>query len=133
MLAFQIHSDAAEDLDQLWELDETVAADLTVLIEEISGSERLLAALRRHQARDGQVQVSRMLRFEVWGRSVWRLRVYELVDPQQLLPYRLIYAWHGEVAYLLAVMHRNRNYEQDTGLVERIRRACRGIGIPAPP
>ena len=133
MLALVIHKDADADLDELWETDEAAAEDLTVLIEEIHGSEQFLAAMQIHQATYGRVHVSRLFKFEVWGKSLWRLRICELHDPERLLAYRLIYACHGSLVHLLAVMHRDRDYENDAGLVARIRDACRKLGIPTHP
>lgn len=130
MVLLVVHKDAEDDLDALWEVDDVAAADVTVLIEELHGSEAALSTMQIHLAKFSRAQVSRLFKYEVWGRSLWRLRICELSDPKQLLAYRLIYACHGSFIHLLAIMHRDRNYEQDRALVARIRAACRQLGIP---
>ena len=130
MATLIVYKDVDYDLDDLWESDEDAAADLTILIEEIKGSERLLSAMHVHQATVERVHVSRLLKYEVWGRLLWRLRIHELYDPTHVLAYRVIYACHGNIIYLLAIMHREQSYEKDANLVARIKSACRQLGIP---
>jgi hypothetical protein len=132
MYELALHKDAEADLDEIWEADSDGAADVEVLLEELRGSEELLSALRIHQRLEGRVHVSRLLRFDVWGKSLWRLKVSELADPENIMPYRIIYGLQANVYYVLAVVHRDRNYEQDRELVDRIKKACRELGIPVP-
>jgi mRNA-degrading endonuclease RelE of RelBE toxin-antitoxin system len=132
MYELVVHRDATEDLDALYESDEAAAADIEVLLEEIRDDQTLLLAMHTHQSMAARFHVSHLLNFSIWGRELWRLKIWELEDADRVLPYRIIYAFHGNVFYVLAVMHRNQNYEQDPHLVERIKAACRSIGIPVP-
>ena len=129
MYELVLHRDAEADLDQIWETDPDGAADVETLLEELRNSEELLSALRIHQRLEGRIHVSRLLRFDIWGKSLWRLRFSELADPQNIMPYRILYCSLANVYYVLAVAHRDLNYEQDRNLVARVRNACRELGI----
>jgi hypothetical protein len=133
MYELKLHQDAVADLDDLWERDPDGAADVEVLIEELRDDQGLLAAMRINQREEGRLQFSRLHKYHIWGKNLWRVKVWELEDVQGVFPYRLIYGFVGDVHYVLAVMHRDRGYDKDRQLVERIRRACREVGIPVLP
>jgi hypothetical protein len=129
----RVHVDAELDLDELWECDPDGAADVEVVLEELAADQELLAAMHIHQRLEGRLHFSRLLRFHIWGRNLWRAKIWELEDEAAVLPYRLIYGCVGQICYVLAVMHRDRGYDQDLQLVERVRKACRELGIPVVP
>ena len=135
MYRLELHPDAEADLDYLWETGPDGAADVSVLIQELAGDEEKLRAMRIHQREEGRLHFSRLLKYHIWGRNLWRAKIAELEDEECVLAYRLIYGFTMEtsVNYLLAVMHRNTGYEKNLLFVERIRRACRELGIPGLP
>jgi hypothetical protein len=129
MRRLNIDEDAVADLDDLWEYDEAAAADIEVLLAEIEAAPAMLQALFIHQARQGRIHVSRLLHYHIWGRSMWRIKIREITDEAAVLPYRIIYATLGDVAHVVAIMHRDTDYERDDQLVSRIKNACRRLGI----
>lgn len=133
MYELVVHKDAEADLDALWESDGFAAADIEVLLEELRDDQVLLSALRIHQREEGRVHISRLLKFDIWGKALWRLKIWELADDNEVLTYRVIYAFQADVFFILGVMHRDQNYEQDKTFLERIKAACRTIGVPVPP
>lgn len=62
------------------------------------------------------------------GVEIWRLKFW---DVQGAVPYRILYAFHDAETriYILAVMHRDQNYEEDHDLCERIIAAYHELGI----
>ena len=64
------------------------------------------------------------------GYDVWRMKIYELGE--DLLPYRLIYAYDYRLReiYILAVMHRRVDYQNDPKFTARIRAACLALNLP---
>jgi hypothetical protein len=135
MYELVIHKDAEADLDDIWESDADRAADVEVLLGEIRADQELLAAMQVHQRKEGRLHVSRLLKFEIWGRLLWRLKfgILQAENDDDTSPYRIIYGSLGTIYYVLAVVHRNRNYETDRELAKRVRAACRELGIVVPP
>jgi hypothetical protein len=133
MYELVIHKDAQADLDGIYETDSDGAADIEVLLEEIREDQEVLAAMRIHRRKEGRIDVCKLLKYDIWGRNVWRIKFGILqAENDEISPYRVIYGSLGNAYYVLAIVHRNQNYEQDRNLAKRVRAACRAIGIVAP-
>lgn len=124
--------EAEADLEKLWSSDNAAAADLTVLVEELRDNQVTLAAMHVHQRMEGRVHISRLLEMRARRLDLWRLKVYELDDPKQIVPYRIVYAYDNanKIYYIIAYMHRSVDYERDPEFSRRIQNAYKNLGIP---
>ena len=134
MYQLLIHEDAERDLGDLLADDPVNSRLVEAFIEDLADDQDALASMVRHQAqvkKDGGrwFSVSRLLRTAQW-KVLWRLKVWKL-NVDDLLDYRLIYTHDpdDDALIVLAIMRRDRNYEQDTALFGRIGRALRDLGL----
>ena len=120
-----IHRDAQDDLAQLAQSERQLAARLIALLQELQADREILDMLTVHDfgacGRE-PFHVSRWL--ELWhvGKDIWRLKFWEL--EHQGLPYRVVYALKRGTGdhHVLAVVHRDFNYEPDHPITQRILR-----------
>lgn len=127
-----IHGDAASDLERIWADDPVAAARITVLLEEIQGSQALLDRLTEHgfgSAPRESFNVSKWHRQWNQGRDLWRLKGWDL--ERIGVRYRAIYAYvPGKRHYhVLAVLPRGLvNYDDpEDPYTRRILRAYAGL------
>ena len=123
MAALIINPDAEDDLERLWRLDRWSATRIIALLEEIEGNDDLLDRLSQdyfHRDAPRQFDVRRWV--EAWnsGSNLFRLKVWDPND--DLLPYRVIYAFlpNQSEYHVLAVVHREWNYDPEHKLSHRI-------------
>ncbi len=128
-----VHEQAANDLEQLWRDKPDVAADVGVFLEELRGNQSLLDRLssnRYFQQEDPSFSV------EVWSsqrskkRNLWRLKRINIGG--NVAQYRVIYAFHPQQFryYVLGVVHRDFNYDQNHPISRRIIAAYDELDIP---
>lgn len=123
MYFLAIHPDAQEDLEQLWIDSPTAAARLTVMLEEIHGSQDLLDALTVHdfgKSRSEEIHVSKWQEHWRVSRDIWRFKIWDLESMN--LQYRIIYAFQpGKQLYtVLGIFERDFNYASDDDRTKRI-------------
>lgn len=123
-----VHADAESDLERIWAEDETAAARITVLLEEVQGNQGLLDRLTEHgfgSNPSAPFNVSKWHRQWNQGRDLWRLKAWNLERIR--VRYRVIYAYlPGKRHYhVLAVLPRDQvNYDDpDDPITRRILRA----------
>ena len=129
-----IHKEAQQDLDQLWDTDEEVAADIAVFLEEAKANQDILDRLTCNKF----VQIEEpKFSVEVWAgqqsrkRNLWRLKLFALNGKSH--QQRIIYAFHPlELRYyILAVVHREFNYDNDHPITRRLIKCYEDIDIPS--
>lgn len=129
-----VHDQAADDIEQLWQEKPDVAADIGVFLEELSGNQDLLDRLSSNkyfQTADPSFSV------EVWSsqrsnkRNLWRLKRVHIGG--NVAQYRVIYAFHPKQFryYVLGVVHRDFNYDQNHPISRRIIAAYDELDIPS--
>lgn len=121
-----IHSDAKTDLLQLAQSEPKLTARLIVLLQEVQSDKELLDMLTAHNfGADGRELFHASHWQQHWhqDKDIWRLKFWEL--DRQGLPYRLIYALKRGTGnhYVLAVAHRDFNYDPNHPTTQRILRA----------
>ena len=135
MYKLMVHPQARADLATIEAESPDDYDNLIVLLEELRDD----PALVRQLGTDGAV-VSTSFEIDAtpFGYmqrqhlDLWRIKAYE--HSGDLVPYRIIYALHNLRFdfYVLAVMKRNRgkDYENDPGLVGRLRGIYLDLGLP---
>jgi mRNA-degrading endonuclease RelE of RelBE toxin-antitoxin system len=120
-----IHEDAEEDLDALWNDPATreAAARIDVLLEEVSADQDLLDALTIHdygKYETAPMSVSKWQEYWRKGADIWRLKFWELTNAG--LHYRIVYAYEipKQRYHVLAIVHRNFNYDESHPITKRI-------------
>jgi len=121
-----IHDDAKADLTQLAQSEPQFAARLIVLLQEIQADRELLDMLTAHDFGTDERESFHVSRWEEhWNRNkdIWRLKFWELEN--QGIQYRVIYALKRGTGdhYVLAVAHRDFNYDRNHPTTQRILQA----------
>lgn len=127
-----IHADAAEDLRQLMGSDKFAAAKVLALLQQAKHDPRIIATLLDHEFGEDHsatYHVSRWQNFWRAGYNLWRLKIW--LEPKGSLRYRIIYAYQPVTLqyHVLAVVHRDFNYDKDHEITKRILRAYTSLGI----
>lgn len=119
-----IHQSASDDLAGLAADVSTqqVAAKVFELFRELRANPSLLANLLDHGYCTSYIDISKFQQFWRQGQDLWRLKLWELEDAG--LPYRIIYAYDSQSYrfHILAVVHRNFNYDDTHPTTQRILR-----------
>jgi len=118
-----VHTDAEDDLEELWRTAEDVAAAISVLLDELQGSQELLDALTVHDfgARGSEdFHVSKVSKFWDNGKDIWRIKIWDLEE--QGLRYRVIYAYERgkKRYYVLGILPRATAYDSNDPRIRRI-------------
>lgn len=126
MYSLVVHTDAEDDLEELWQTAEDVAAAISVLLDEIQGSQDLLDALTDHNFGENQsadFHVSKVSKFWDAGKDIWRIKFWDL--EQRGLRYRVIYAYERgkKRYYVLGILPRATAYDSNDPRIRRILRA----------
>ena len=137
MYKLYIERDAQNDLGSMMESggdNRRFAAKMLALLSELKNDQALLGKLLDHKFENDSFNVSR---FEsIWrGRDVWRLKVFEwnLSNARKnVIPYRIIYAYDLKCLSfrILAVVHRDFEYENDHPVTQRVLKAYSELGLP---
>lgn len=130
MARLLLHNDAEIDLFQLAQSGPKLAARLIVLLQEVQSDGALLDMLTVHDFGADQRELFHVSRWvEHWrqDKDIWRLKFWEL--DHQGLPYRVIYALKRGTGehHVLAVAHRDFNYERNHPTTQRILRAYKEL------
>lgn len=131
---------AEEDLDELWNSsssEDQDAADLiAVTLEEIDGDEDFLSRMyRRDVTRGGEPTINADNIVSQWrkGKNLVRLKVWDFPEyGGVLIPWRIICAYDAlqETYYVLGIIKRESNYDENNPRVQRILRDYDALGLP---
>jgi len=135
MYALAIHNDAIADLELVWKSDEQAAATIQTALEEIKDSQYYLSSLSIEGFADEKIDVAMFRNMQRRGLNFWRLKLFEIDLSPTTLSYRIIYAYDGPkgIFYVLAIMHRDQDYENDPNLMKRLETAYDKLGLPLLP
>lgn len=132
MPSLSIHPDAADDLRDLMKIDKFAAGKVLALLEQAKRDPKIIESLLDHDFGDDHIaayHVSKWLEFWNVGYNIWRLKIW--TEPKGSLKYRIVYAYEPRRLqyHVLAIVHRDFNYESDHEITKRIIKAYRDLGI----
>ena len=132
MPSLRIHPDAAQDLRDLMVSDREAAGRVLALIEQAQHDSTLLDSLLDHDFGANRTQGYHVSKWwELWraGYNIWRLKVWTF--PKGSLNQRIVYAYDPKQLqhHVLAVVHRDFDYERDHAVTNRILRTYLNLGI----
>lgn len=136
MYKLNIELDAQNDLKSMVgknENDKKYAMHLLALLSELKADQNLLSSMLDHKYENKSFNVSKFQAF--WrDRDVWRLKIFEwdfTRNVKRTIPYRVIYAYDIKCVTfrILAVVHRDFNYEDDHPITQRILKAYSQLGL----
>ena len=109
-------------------------AEIIALLQELKGSQALLESLTVEDfglARDASLNVDKWSQQQRKGRNLWRLKIWNLEDLGTR--YRVIYALdpRNSCYYILAVLHRDFDYDEKHPRVRQLLDSYDRIGIPS--
>lgn len=127
-----MHPDAASDLRQLMVTDKFAAAKVAALLQQAKHDPKIIDSLLDHNFGADQAQpyhVSKWLNFWNTGYNIWRLKIWLI--PRGSLRYRIVYAYQPSTLqyHVLAIVHRDFDYQTDHEITQRILAAYRSLGI----
>ncbi len=130
--SLSIHPDAANDLRQLIATDQFAAGKVAALLQQAKHDPEIIATLLDHDFGDDHsaaYHVSKWLTFWNAGYNLWRLKIW--IEPSGSLRYRIVYAYEPRTLryHVLAIVHRDFDYQHDHDITQRIIKAYRGLGI----
>lgn len=133
MTRVQIHPSAIADLDDIDTRDEDSAALIIALLQEFQDTPGLSTRLTEAGYRDlddPAFEIKNFAAFKRQGQTVYILKIWDMDG--SLVPYRVIYFLHPQhdVAHVVAVIHRQVDYERDQQLMERLRADYEKLAIP---
>jgi hypothetical protein len=125
---------AKEDLAAIAASDPDTEAEIVALLQELKGSQELLDSLTVKDfglARDASFHVDKWNEQQKQGRNLWRLKIWNLEDLG--IRYRVIYALDPRVRryYVLAILHRDFDYDEKHPRVRRLLDTYDRLGIPS--
>ena len=128
MYKLVLHPSAEKiDLAELWKTAPVAASEIVAMLELIRDDQSLLDSLTDHDFGRNQsaaIHVSKWLEF--WNQNIdlWRLKIWAL---EKLgIQYRVVYFYElrERCYYVLAIVHRDFNYDPDNEITKRILRDC---------
>ena len=127
-----IHPDAADDIRQLMANDQFAAGRIVALLQQAKVDPKIMGSLLDHDFGAGQTatyHVSKWLEFWNVGYNIWRLKIWTV--PKGSLRYRIVYAYEPRSLkyYILAIVHRDFDYNRNHDITQRILQAYRNLGI----
>ena len=130
MYRFYVHDDARGDLDGLWETDPVAAARVAVVLEQLEHDESLRERLLEHRYgsnRTADFEIQKWVSQWEKNRDLWRLKIWALEDLD--IRYRVIYAYSipNRSFHVLAVAHRDFNYDESDRISQRVLRAYQDL------
>lgn len=112
--------------------DRFAAGKVLALLQQAKHDPRIIATLLDHDFGDDHsttYHVSKWQDFWRAGYNLWRLKIW--LEPRGSLHYRIVYAYQPSTLqyHVLAVVHREFNYDKDHEITQRILSAYRSLGI----
>jgi hypothetical protein len=125
----QIYRDAQADVLAILRDDPRAGGQIVAFLEELGCDQALLDSLNIEGYEDDRITVKSLVRLQKQRWNAWRLTLRDLEPPESNLPYRILYAFDGRrsIYHILAVMHRDRDYDDNT--IDRACAACEALGI----
>lgn len=127
-----LHPDAADDLRGLMVIDQAQAGKIAAFLQQAKNDPKIIATLLDHdfgEARREPYHVSKWLEFWNTGFNLWRVKLWSF--PKGSLSYRIVYAYQPSTQHyhVLAIVHRDFDYQTDHAITQRILLAYRSLGI----
>lgn len=127
-----LHPDAAEDLRRLMATDRSAAGKVLALLQQAKRDPGILNSLLDHDfgtEHAAPYHVSKWQEFWRIGYDLWRLKIW--TEPKGSLRYRIVYAYEPRSLqyHVLAVVHRDFNYERNHEITQRILKAYKDLGL----
>ncbi|WP_246262244.1 hypothetical protein [Aromatoleum evansii] len=127
--------DAWNDLDELYEVDESAAYAIDVFLEEAADSQVILERLAeiqhyRSYALEGDWDYDIKRWVALWSRyALLRVRLYDV--PGEAANYRIIYAFHPfeRRIYILGIVARTFDYDPEHPISKRIIAVYRSLDL----
>ena len=112
--------------------DRFAAGKVLALLEQAKQDPKLIESLLEHDFGKDQTatyHVSKWQEFWNTGYNLWRLKIW--IEPRGSLRHRIVYAYQPSTLqyHVLAVVHRNFDYERDHEITKRIIKAYKELGI----
>ncbi len=131
--SLQIHPDAVDDLRELMKTDKFAAGRVLALLQQIKHDPKLIESLLDQDfGADHSAPYHVTKWYEFWnaGYNIWRLKIW--LDPKGSLRHRIVYAYEPKTLqyHVVAVVHRDFDYQRDHEITRRIIRTYRDLGIP---
>lgn len=125
-----LHPHAVEDLRKLAIEARYAAGQIVALLEQARRDPVVTQTLLEHEfgrARTDNYHVSKWQQFWKAGYNLWRLKIW--TEPSGSLPYRIVYAYEPKLLQfqVLAVVHRDFDYEIDHEVTQRVLRTYREL------
>jgi hypothetical protein len=125
---------AKQDLAEIGRDDPDTENDLYALLQEIKADQALLSSLT---VKDFGLAHDVNFHVDVWaaqqqrGRNLWRLKLWDLEELN--IRYRIVYALDPRISryFVLAVLHRDFNYDEHHPRVQQLLEAYDRLGIPS--
>lgn len=127
-----IHPDAADDLRQLMAKDRFAGGKVLALLQQAKRDPSIIDSLLDHDfgaEHTAPYHVSKWQEFWRIGYDLWRLKIW--TEPKGSLRYRIVYAYEPRTLqyHVLAIVHRDFNYERDHEITQRILKAYKDLGL----
>ncbi len=127
-----LHPDAADDLRGLMVIDQAQAGKIAAFLQQAKNDPKIVATLLDHDfGETGRepYHVSKWLEFWNTGFNLWRVKLWSF--PKGSLSYRIVYAYQPSTQHyhVLAIVHRDFDYQPDHAITQRILIAYRSLGI----
>lgn len=127
-----IHPDAADDLKKLMLSDQFAAGKVLALLQQAKHDPKIIDSLLDHDfgaEHSAAYHVSKWYEFWNVGLNIWRLKIW--IEPKGSLRYRIVYAYEPKSLqyYVLAVVHRDFDYNTNHEITSRILKAYKDLGI----
>ena len=127
-----LHADAANDLRALMVSDPDAAGKILAFLEQAKRDPKVIASLLDHDfggTRRDPYHVSKWLEFWNTGFNLWLVKLWTF--PKGSLRYRIVYAYQPSTQHyhVLAIVHRDFDYDPSHAVTQRIIVAYRSIGI----
>lgn len=125
----QIYKDAQRDVLEILRGDQHAGGQIAAFLQELRDDQDLLDSLNIEGYEDDRISVRMLVKLQRQRWNAWRLTLRDIYPPQAKLPYRILYAFDGRrrIYHILAVMHRDKDYDDDT--LDRVCSACKSLGI----
>lgn len=127
-----LHPDAADDLRKLMISDSASGGKIAAFLQQAKNDPKIIATLLDHDFGDNRrnpYHVSKWLEFWNTGYNLWRVKLW--VFPKGSLSYRIVYAYQPSTQHyhVLAIVHRDFDYQTDHAVTQRILTAYIALGI----
>ena len=127
-----LHPDAANDLRTLMVNDPAAAGKLAAFLQQAKNDPKIVVSLLDHDFGDTRKEsyhVSKWLEFWNTGFNLWRVKLWTF--PRGSLSYRIVYSYQPSTQHyhVLAIVHRDFDYQTDHVVTRRILAAYHAIGI----